>query len=224
MKENDIAVLKHSNMFNGTDESEIKAMLSCLEAKRHEYEKGEYILRFGEDVSHIGILLSGRAEIIKEDYWGNRNIVAEVPPGRSFAESYVCAADAPLGVSVLAVKDSQVLFLSIQKILTTCSSACAFHARIIRNLVTLLAEGNLAMNDKLTYLSQRNTRQKLMSYLSAESLKRKSPDFKIPFDRQQLADYLSVDRSAMSNELSKMRREGILEYNKNHFILNQIAE
>ena len=98
------------------------------------------------------------------------------------------------------------------------------HARIIRNLVTLLAEGNLAMNDKLTYLSQRNTRQKLMSYLSAESLKRKSPDFKIPFDRQQLADYLSVDRSAMSNELSKMRREGILEYNKNHFILNQIAE
>jgi CRP-like cAMP-binding protein len=221
MEQNDLPILKRSKLFSGIDDKEIKAMLSCLSAERKKYKKGEHILRYGDPVSWIGLVITGSVDVIKEDYWGNRNIVAAILPGQSFAESYACAGDIPLGVSVLTAQDSEILWMNIQKILTACSSACAFHARLIRNLVSLLASKNLMMNEKLTYLAQRSTREKLLSYLSAESMRQHVSSFSIPFDRQQLADYLSVDRSAMSNELSKMRKEGILQYDKNHFLLLQ---
>lgn len=224
MEQNDWSELKRSKLFSGIDEKELGAMISCLSAEKRKYKRGEYILRYGDPVGVIGLVTTGSVDVIKEDYWGNRNIVAVILPGQTFAESYACAGDVPLGVSVQAAQDSEMLFMNIQRILTTCSSACAFHARLIRNLVSLLAQKNLMMNEKLTYLAQRNTREKLLSYLSAESMRQHSSGFSIPFDRQQLADYLSVDRSAMSNELSKMRKEGILQYEKNHFLLLQPME
>lgn len=221
MKQTDLSALKRSKLFSGIDEKEIVAMLTCLSAEQKQYKKGEYILRCGDSAALVGLVTSGSVDVIQEDYWGNRNIVAAVPPGQSFAESYACAGNVPLGVSVQAAENSEVLLMNIQKILTTCSSACAFHARLIRNLASLLASKNLMMNEKLTFLTQRTTREKLLSYLSAESMRRHVSSFSIPFDRQQLADFLSVDRSAMSNELSKMRKEGILQYSKNHFSLLQ---
>lgn len=221
MNQHDLSALKRSKLFSGIDEKEIRAMLSCLSAERKQYKKGEYILRCGDSAALVGLVTAGSVNVIQEDYWGNRNIVAAVTPGQSFAESYACAGNVPLGVSVQAVEDSEVLLMNIQKILTTCSSACAFHARLIRNLASLLASKNLMMNEKLTFLTQRTTREKLLSYLSTESMRRHASSFSIPFDRQQLADFLSVDRSAMSNELSKMRKEGILQYSKNHFSLLQ---
>lgn len=219
MENIDLFLLKRSKLFNGTQEKEIAVMLSCLSAERKKYDRDSYILRLGEHVHLVGIVLSGRINIVKEDYWGNRNIVAAVKPGMSFAESYACAADIPLGVSVQAAVDAEVLWMDIRKILCTCSSACEFHNRLIQNLVSLLASKNLLMNEKLTFLAQRSTREKLLSYLSAESMRQGNAAFEIPFDRQQLADFLSVDRSAMSNELSKMRKDGIVEYSKNHFTL-----
>lgn len=221
MEQNDLSVWKRSKLFSGIDEKELGAMISCLSAERKKYKKGEYILRCGDSSGSIGLVTAGSVDVIKEDYWGNRNIVAAIGPGETFAESYACAGNVPLGVSVQAAQGSEILLMNIQKILTTCSSACTFHVRLIRNLVSLLASKNLMMNEKLNYLSQRSTREKLLAYLSAESMRQHASSFSIPFDRQQLADYLSVDRSAMSNELSKMRKEGILQYDKNHFLLLQ---
>lgn len=218
-----LSVIKRSKLFCGIEEKEIESMLSCLSAEKKVYKKNEYVLRYGDSVESIGLVLSGSVNIIKEDCFGNCNIVAAIIPGQLFAESYACVMGTSLGVSVQAAQNSEILFMNIRRILTTCSSACAFHTRLIQNLVSLLAAKNLLMNEKLTYMSQRSIREKLLSYLSAESMKQNSSVFDIPFNRQQMADYLSVDRSAMSNELSKMRKEGILEFNKNHFSLLEIT-
>ncbi len=222
MEPDDLSALKRSRLFSGIGKEEIESMLTCLSAEKQSYKKGEYVLHFGDSVSAVGVVTSGSVDVIQEDYWGNRNLVAEILPGQTFAESYACAENVPLGVSVQAAQDAEVLLMNLQGLLTTCSSACAFHARLIRNLVSLLASKNLLMNEKLTYLTQRSTREKLLAYLSSESMRLHAPDFSIPFNRQQLADYLSVDRSAMSNELSKMQKEGVLEYRKNHFLLRQL--
>lgn len=218
------AAVKRSKLFGGIGEEELRSMLRCLSAEEREYRKAECVLRFGDKVDSIGLVLSGAVDVVREDCWGNRNIVAAVLPGQSFAESYACCVPgAALGVSVQAARDSEILFVNIRKVLTTCTSACAFHARLIRNLVSLLAAKNLSLNEKLTHLSQRSIREKLLSYLSSVSMERNSPVFDIPFDRQQLADYLSVDRSALSNELSKMKREGVLKFDRNHFSLSTKA-
>ena len=218
MKNNDIAVIMHSDLFQGVGEKETESMLGCLSAERKTYEKGAYIYRHGDRIDTIGLITAGTANVINEDYWGNRNIVTVIEPGETFAESYA-GVGLPIGVSVECLEKTQVIFLNIRRVLTTCSSACAFHTRLIQNLITLLASKNLLMNEKLMYLTRRNTRDKLLAYLSAESMKKKSASFSIPFDRQQLADFLSVDRSAMSGELSRMQKEGIISYKKNQFTI-----
>ncbi len=214
-----LEVIKKSRLFRDIKENEIEAMLACLSVSSREYAKGEFILRAGEPARAIGLVLSGTVHIIKEDFLGNRNIISEAAPGGIFAESYACVPGAPLGVSVTAAASSSVMFMNVSRVLTVCGSACAFHARLMSNLLAVLAEKNLRFSEKLTYMTQRSTRQKLLAYLSAESLRRGAHEFEIPFNRQQLADYLSVDRSALSAELSKMRAEGLLDYSKNKFAL-----
>lgn len=208
-------VIKSSRLFRDIDDGEIEAMLSCLSVSSREYAKNEFILRAGERSGSIGLVLAGAVHIIKEDFLGNRNIISEAQPGEIFAESYACVPGAPLGVSAAAAERSEVMFMDVSRVLTVCGSACAFHARLMRNLLAVLAEKNLQFSEKLTYMTQRSTRQKLLAYLSAESLRRGAREFEIPFNRQQLADYLSVDRSALSGELSKLRGEGLLDYRKN---------
>lgn len=217
---NYLSVIKKSPLFGGIEENEIEPMLSCLAAETKTYRKGEFVFRFGDRVDSIGLVLSGGVDVVTEDYWGNRNIVAAAGPGQTFAESYACVQGAALGVGVQAVQPTEVLFLNARRLLTTCSSACAFHARLVRNLLFLVASKNLQMNEKLAHVTQRSTREKLLSYLSAESMKQGVSSFDIPFNRQQLADYLSVDRSAMSGELCRMRDEGLLQFDKNHFSLS----
>lgn len=217
-----LSIMKKSPIFIGIGENELNGMLDCLSAVKLEYAKNDFVLRFGDSVNSIGMVLAGSVCIIKEDYWGNRNIIAKILPGQLFAETYACMPGATLGVSVIAEEETIVMFMDIKRILSTCTSSCEFHTRLIRNLLTVLAEKNLQMNDKLTHMAQRTTKEKILSFLSTESLRHGSSSFDIPFNRQQLADYLSVDRSALSNELCKMRDEGILDFNKNHFVLKQI--
>lgn len=214
-----LGVIKNSRLFRDIKEDEIEAMLACLSVSTRLYAKNEFILRAGESARAIGLVLSGKIHIIKEDFLGNRNIIAEARTGDIFAESYACVPDAPLEVGAAAAEQAAVMFMDVSRVLTVCGSACAFHARLMRNLLAVLAEKNLKFSEKLTYMTQRSTRMKLLSYLSAESVRRGAREFEIPFDRQQLADYLSVDRSALSGELSKMRAEGLLDYRKNKFIL-----
>ena len=211
-------VIKSSRLFRDIDDGEIEAMLSCLSVSSREYVSTARRCCLTAKLSRLSSR-TGAVHIIKEDFLGNRNIIAEAQPGEIFAESYACVPGAPLGVSAAAAERSEVMFMDVSRVLTVCGSACAFHARLMRNLLAVLAEKNLQFSEKLTYMTQRSTRQKLLAYLSAESLRRGAREFEIPFNRQQLADYLSVDRSALSGELSKLRGEGLLDYRKNKFTL-----
>lgn len=194
-------------------------MLSCLETREERFPKDTFLLRAGDTAESIGLVLSGSVLVVQEDIWGNRNILSKAGPGQSFAAAYACAPGSLLNVSVLAETPVTAMFLNVKRVLNVCPSACEHHSRIIRNLLGELAEKNLRFGEKLTHMGQRTTRAKLMSYFSAEVQRLGTYEFDIPFSRQQLADYLAVERSGLSLELGKMRSEGLLDFHKSHFIL-----
>ena len=167
----------------------------------------------------MGIVLSGKVHIVREDYYGNRNIVAIVSTGEMFGEVFACAGTDLMPVSVFAEEISEIMFIDLRSITTTCGQGCEFHGVIIRNLLRIVSEKNLILNRKIDFLSKRSTREKLLSYLSAQAKRTGSAEFSIPFNRQELADFLCVDRSAMSAELSKMSRDGLIRYEKSRFRL-----
>ena len=212
-------IVKKSYFFTGMSDEEIKTILHCVDGKVQGFEKESFILRAGDATEVMGMVLSGSVLIIQEDYWGHRSIMSRCGPGDIFGESFAATPGAVLNVSVQAAERSDVLLLNIKRMLTTCPSACDHHNKLVRNLVAGMAGKVLTLNDKITHISRHSTREKLLSYLSSEALRQKSRSFDIPFDRQQLADYLGVERAAMSTELSKMQREGILKTNRSHFEL-----
>ena len=214
-----IPVLRKTKMFSGVGDEEIESMLSCLNARVQHYKKGEYVLRTGGHLRDILILVKGSLHIQKDDYWGNRSLLGQLGAGEMFGEAYVAPESGALMNDVVAVEDSAVMFFDLQRLLATCSSACRFHAAVVQNLFFAISEKNRKLVQKLGHMSKRSTREKLISYLSEEAKRQNSARFSIPFNRQQLADFLSVDRSAMSNELCKMRDEGLLRFDKNHFEL-----
>ncbi len=214
-----IPVLKRTKLFSGVGDEEIGAMLSCLGARLLAYRKGAYVLREGEHLSDILVLTEGSLHIRRDDYWGNRSILGQIGVGEIFGEAYVAPESGTLLNDVVAVEDSSVFFFDVKRVISTCPSACRFHTMVVQNLFFAISEKNRGLVQKLDYMSRRTTREKLISYLSEEAKRQNSPYITIPFNRQQLADYLSVDRSAMSNELCRMRDDGLLEFEKNHFKL-----
>lgn len=215
----DFNLVKHTALFNGINEIEIDSMLTCMSAYVVRYKKGQMIYRVGDSVTLLGEVLSGKIHLIKEDFWGNKSILSELGVGQLFGEAYALSQSVLLELGVLAAESAEILFLDAKRMMTTCSSACKFHSKLIRNLLAVTAQNNLLMTRKMEYISHRTIRGKLLSYLSAESQYHKSAVFSISFNRQQLADYLYVDRSAMSNELCKLRDEGILKFERNNFEL-----
>ena len=214
-----IPVLKRTKLFSGVGEEDISSLLSCLGARKKEYKKGEYILREGEHISDVFILVEGKIHIQKDDYWGNRSILSVISVGEMFGEGYAAPESGALLNDVVAVEDSSVIFFDVKRILTTCSSACRFHNMIVQNMFFAISDKNRKLVQKLGHMSGRTTRTKLISYLSEEAKRQGSSAFTVPFNRQQLADYLCVDRSAMSNELCKMRDEGMIRFEKSRFEL-----
>ena len=214
-----IPVLKRTKLFSGVGEEDIASLLSCLGARKKEYKKGEYILREGEHIRDIFILVEGKIHIQKDDYWGNRSILSVISVGEMFGEGYAAPESGALLNDVVAVEDSSVIFFDVKRILTTCSSACRFHNMIVQNMFFAISDKNRKLVQKLGHMSGRTTRAKLISYLSEEAKRQGSSAFTVPFNRQQLADYLCVDRSAMSNELCKMRDEGMIKFEKSRFEL-----
>ena len=214
-----IPILKRSRLFGGVGEDEIEAMLTCLGARKQTYKKGEYVLRQGESLREISLLAEGSLHIQKDDYWGNRSILGNIVEGEMFGEAFAAPRSAPLLYDVVADRDSAVIFFDVMRVITTCSSACRFHAMVVQNLFAAMSDKNRKLVQKLSHMSKRTTREKLISYLSEEAKTQGSGAFSIPYNRQQLADFLSVDRSAMSNELSKMQSQGLIEYDKNNFRL-----
>lgn len=214
-----IPILKQTKLFSGVGDDEISSMLSCLGATLRVYKRGEFVLRQGERLSEIMVLVEGNLHIQSDDYWGNRSILGEICAGEMFGEAYAAPESGALLNDVAAVTDSAVVCFDVKRILTSCSSACRFHTIVVQNLFFAISEKNRKLVQKLGVLSKRSTREKLISYLSEQSKKQNSASFSIPFNRQQLADFLSVDRSAMSNELCKMRDEGLIRFEKNRFVL-----
>lgn len=196
-------------------------MLKCLEAREKQFQKDETIYYVGDRVSELGLVLSGSVLIENDDLWGNRSILDRIGPGQIFAETYACVPGEKLLVTVTAAEKTEVLFLNVGKILRVCTNACSFHARLIRNLLTLSARKNLNLSRRIFHTSAKSIRGRLLSYLSWQAVKQGSREFDIPFNRQQLADYLGVDRSAMSAELGKMKREGLIQVDRSHFRMEE---
>ncbi|UWP58818.1 Crp/Fnr family transcriptional regulator [Ruminococcus gauvreauii] len=217
----DYIFLSKTLLFRGDSPEEIKIILDCLGCEQKTFKRGEAIYRSGDVVQSLGIVLSGRVQIENDDLWGNKSILDSVGPGQVFAETYACVPGEPLMVSVIAAEASEILFLNIGRVLKTCPNACQHHSRLVSNLLTISARKNLNLSRRIFHTSSKSIRGRLMSYLSFQAARHGCFEFTIPFNRQQLADYLSVDRSAMSNELSKMQREGLLTADKNRFCLKE---
>ena len=213
------AILKRSPLFIGIREEDLAKMLQCLGARIDDCQKDELLLVAGQPVSSVGIVLNGRVRIIKEDFAGNRTILAEITPGNLFAEAFACARVNSLPITAVSVTDGAVMWVDVRRAVHTCPSACPFHTRLIENMLAVLASRNILLNQKIEHISKRSTREKLLSYLSDQADKQGSDEFDIPFNRQELADYLCVDRSAMSAELSRMQKEGVLRFRSRHFVL-----
>lgn len=216
-----ISILKTNPLFRNLAENEIEAMLGCMQAKVKYFSKGEYVFRQGDSMEQITILLEGRLHVQSDDYWGNRTILNVIYPGEMFGEAYVMQPDALFLNDAVAVENCTVAFFDFGRMTTACSTSCSFHHALIHNLFLAISQKNRRLVQKLEHISKRSTKEKLLSYLSEQSKLQGSDSFTIPFNRQQLADFLSVDRSAMSNELCKLRDEGMLEFNKNSFKLLQ---
>lgn len=216
-----MTVFKKAQLFSGIDENDLMSMLGCLKASVKNVGKGGYIFTAGESISTIALLIDGCVHIQCNDYWGNLSILNVIHPGDIFGEAFAVPGSEPIINDVVSAKESTVLFMDINHVLTVCPSSCRFHNALISNLFSILAEKNRRLATKLRHMSHRTTREKLLSYLSEQESKAGSPKFDIPFNRQQLADFLSVDRSAMSSELSRMRDDGILEFKRNSFVLKQ---
>lgn len=212
-------VLKKCALFRNIEESDLGPMLHCLDAKIRKVSKNQPVFLEGEPAESVGIVLKGMAQIVKEDYYGNRSIVDRMEPGELFGESFACADGGPLPVNVVAAESCEIMLLGSRRISTSCSKACGFHSKLIYNLLKIVSRRNLVFNRKLEILSKRTTREKLMTYLMYEAKRQGSQEFSIPFDRQALADYLGVERSAMSAELSRLQRDGVLTTDRNHFCL-----
>jgi len=214
-----VEILKNSSLFANIKKQEISSMLTCLNAEKKTFNKNDFIFSAGDTVSKVGIVVSGSVQIIKEDFYGNRSIFDKIEKADIFGESYSYTLNAKLPLDIVASEKTEIIFIDYKKIISTCSSACLFHSRLIQNILTILATKNIKINEKMHHLTQRTIREKLFSYLSLQSIKNEKKEFDIPFNRQELADYLSIDRSALSKELCKMRDEGIITFNKNHFKL-----
>ena len=214
-----LPILKNSPFFTGLTDNEILSILHCVKATAVSQKRDSYIFRAGDSTEVMGLVVSGCVLVIQEDLWGHRNILSKCHTGDFFGEPYAASPGAVLNVSVVADTDCEIILLNVQRLLISCPTACEHHQKLIRNLVSVLANKILILNDKITHVGKRTTRDKLLSYLSAESIRHSSLSFDIPFDRQQLADYLCIDRAAMSTEISKLQKEGYIKTNRNHFEL-----
>lgn len=214
-----IDVISKNALFENVSYSNLTSMFACLNVRYEECKKGSYIFLEGQKVDYVGVVQKGKLAAVKDTYQGNRSILQEYSPSEMFGGAFACAKLDKAPISVLALSDSEVLLFDYKRIITTCSSACVFHAKLIENMLKILADDVLNLNDKLHVLSNRTTRDKLLAYFELQREIFNSDIFSIPLNREQLADFLFVDRSAMSRELSNMRDEGLIKFDKNNIEL-----
>lgn len=204
-------------LFAGIDREDLKAVLGCTGYFLASYRKGDPIALEEERIVHVGILLSGAVDMVKEDVWGNRTLLHRAKAGAVFGETFACGVDPRSVVSFLAAEDTEVLFLPFHKTVRTCEKSCRFHQTLVENMLKILAEKNRELLFKIEVVSQKSLREKLLAYLSQQSRLAGARYFQIPLGRQELAEFLCADRSALTRELSRMKSEGLIDFEKNWF-------
>ena len=212
-------LLLQNPLFAGITRSELASLMGCLAAKVVDIPKSDPVFLEGDPACFFGLVLEGSVQIVRDDFYGNRTLLALAEQGELFAETFACAGVETMPVSGYALRPSKILWMECRKMLTVCTNACHFHAALIQNLLLVVANKNLQLSRKIQFMSRKTTREKLMEYLLDQAKQKGSPEFTIPLDRQSLADFLGVERSAMSAELSKLRRDGVLECQGSHFRL-----
>ena len=212
---------KRSAIFDGIGIERLSALLACLGAKRQRLVKGETLMRTGERADRIGVLLSGALSVSTYDLEGRRTIIKRIGPAEIVAAAQSLSGAETMSVDVEADEDSDVLLVKTDRILSPCENACTFHARLVRNLMRALAVKTIELNRKIEILSHRSTQDRLMAYLRSFAQQKGTNEFDIPFDRQQLADFLCVERSALSAEISRLSKLGLITSRKNHFTLRR---
>lgn len=215
-------LLLKSLLFEGIDHGDLGTMLNCLNVKVVHYDKENSIFLAGNKAKYVGFVTQGIVQVVRDDMFGNQTVLSKLAQGDLFGETFACAEVEILPVTVTAVTDCEVLLLDYQKIIKTCSNACVFHSRLIENMLKIMAHKNLMLNQKNAVLSARTIREKLMAYLISQTTSLQKTEIEIPFNRQELADYLSVDRSALSREMSIMQKEGLIKYDKNKFNVQNV--
>lgn len=215
----DLTFLIQTPLFRNIQASDIPAMLECLRAREQTFSKGQTIYDAGDYVTAMGMVLEGSVQILRDDFWGHSSILSTLQPGHMFAETYACVPNQPLMVRVVAAQSTTILFLETPRMLRVCSNSCGFHQRLVENLLMISAQKNLELSKKIACTTAKTIRGRLLTYLSQQAAQHQSPSFSIPFNRQQLADYLNVERSALSNELGKMQRDGLLQVDGKFFVL-----
>jgi len=211
--------LAGTKLFEGSTSEEIKSMLECLGARERRFKEGARIYRMGDTIKTVGLVLEGCVRIENVDVWGNVNVLGTMEVGDAFGAAYAAVPDEPLMVDVVAAKDSRVLFVKLSKVLTTCPRACPHHARISANMISIIARRNITLSRRIFHVAPKTIRGKVLAYLSDMAERTGSREFDIPFNRQRLAAYLGVDRSALSAELSRMQKAGLIETHRSHFVL-----
>lgn len=211
--------LATTQLFRGSSPQEIEAMLGCLAARERRYKAGARIHRMGDVIATAGVVLEGNVRIESVDRWGNVSVLGVKKVGEMFGEAYAAVPDEPLMVDVVAAEDTAVLFLNLAKMLTTCTHACPHHARVSTSVTAVIARQSLNLSRRILHVAPKTIRGKVLAYLSDVAERTGENEFDIPFDRQQLADYLGVDRSALSAELSRMQKAGLIETRRSHFVL-----
>lgn len=204
-------------LFGGIQQQELTKALDCLNAGVSSFTKGKAVLREGEPANYIGIVLTGKLQIVRTDFFGNRSILAHLVPGELFGESFACAGVKAVPVTVTAAEAAEVMLIDCLKISGSYSGACHFHQQMMFNLLQIVAAKNLVFHQKIEVTSKRTTREKLMTYLMLQAKRQGSLEIEIPYDRQELADYLEVERSGLSAEIGKLRRQGMIEAERRKF-------
>ena len=217
-------ILLKCPLFDGIEKSDLKSMIECLNGKTIDVMKGNPVFLEGTSARFFGVVLSGTVQVVREDYYGNRSIMTILKPGEIFAEAFSFAGLETMPVSVIAIRDSEVLLLDSRRVFTFCSNSCHFHSILLKNLLQEMAQKNLALSRKIRYMSQKSTKEKIMAYLLEQAKQNGSAEFVIPYDRQALADYLGVERSAMSAEISKLKKSGQIDTKGSWFCLKHIPD
>ena len=219
-----VTQLQKSSLFRGVDVPDLEKLCGCISAREKNVAKDSFIFAAGDAAQNVYLILSGSAHIIDEDFWGNRTIIETLPTYSLFGEAYAITGAERHLVSVVAAERMSVLEIDPVRLFEACENGCACHGTLIKNAAYILSEKIVRLTEKLRHVVRRTTREKILSYLSKCARAAQSSVVTIPYSRQQLADYLCVDRSALSHELSRLSRQGLISFRKNHFELLDIDE